>query len=211
MQAAFAANRYSEDYETFFHSMNLLRREILTYTKDITCQALEHILSGDIERLFFGLGLLMSFGNIKELYELKPVVTSDLPFELNTSQIIQIEKAILYFTIDTQKVCQIAFQLLKLVSGKVEQYITFCLEEVFEDYSTVMYKTKDCKKKLAGLYLAAQMVAQYSAEAKIYKITVRVEYLIIRYWKYLLMHNKLGEKTYIEWLLKFLSMYRKWN
>jgi len=141
MQAAFAANRYSEDYETFFHSMNLLRREILTYTKDITCQALEHILSGDIERLFFGLGLLMSFGSIKELYEVKPVVTSDPPFELNTSQIIQIEKAILYFTVDTQKVCQVAFQLLELVSGEVEQYMAFCLEEVFEDYSTTMYKT----------------------------------------------------------------------
>lgn len=72
--------------------------------------------------------------------------------------------------------------------------------------------TKERKKKLAGLLLAVQMVAQYAAEASIYKIAVKVsEYLIMRYWKYLLLHNKLGENLYIEWLLKFLSMYRKWN
>lgn len=140
MQDAFVANQYLEDYETFFHSMTLLRGEISTYTKDITKQSIEHILSGNIEQFFFGLGLLMSFGNIKALYEETSATTSTLPLGLNVSQIIQLEKAILYFTIDTQKVCQVAFYLLELTSGKDEQYMTFCLEEVFENYPATMYK-----------------------------------------------------------------------
>lgn len=71
---------------------------------------------------------------------------------------------------------------------------------------------KERNKRIAGLYLAAQMIAQYAAEANIYKVAVMVsEYLIIRYWKYLLLHEKLGKVKYVEWLLKFLSMYRKWG
>lgn len=72
--------------------------------------------------------------------------------------------------------------------------------------------SKQRKKKLAGLYLASQMIAQYAAEANVYKNSIMVsEYLIIRYWKYMLEHNALGETQYIEWLQKFLAAYEKWN
>lgn len=71
---------------------------------------------------------------------------------------------------------------------------------------------KQRKKKLAGLYLASQMIAQYAAEAGVYKIGVMVsEYLIIRYWKYLLEQNGLEKVQYVEWLQKFLTVYDKWN
>lgn len=88
-----------------------------------------------------------------------------------------------------------------------EQIIDLYIDQLSEKDSA-----KERKKKISGLYLAAQMVAQYAAEANIYKISIRVsEYLTIRYWKYLLDYNKLGERSYSEWLLKFLSTYKKWN
>ena len=72
--------------------------------------------------------------------------------------------------------------------------------------------SKQSKKMLAGLYLASQMIAQYAAEANVYKNSIMVsEYLIIRYWKYMLEHNALGKIQYIEWLHKFLAAYKKWN
>lgn len=141
MQEAFIANHYSGDYDTFFHSMNLVREGMLTHSKDITLQAIEHILSGSIERLFFGLGLLVSFGDIEKLYKNDSVAIPSLPITLDSYQAIQLEKAILYFTIDTPKICQIAFQLIELGSGENEQYMAFCLEEVFENYPATMYKT----------------------------------------------------------------------
>ena len=71
---------------------------------------------------------------------------------------------------------------------------------------------KERRKKLSGLYLACQMIAQYAAEAGIYKIGIMVsEYLIVKYWKYMLEDNKLGKLSDVEWLHKFLSMYEKWN
>lgn len=141
MQDVFIANQYSGDYDTFFRSMNLVRGEILTHSKEITLQAIEHILSGSIERLFFGLGLLESFGDIEKLYKNDSGTAPRLPITLNSCQAIQLERAILYFTIDSQKICQIAFQLIELEPGENEQYMAFCLEEVFENYPATMYET----------------------------------------------------------------------
>lgn len=72
--------------------------------------------------------------------------------------------------------------------------------------------SKQRKKKLAGIYLASQMIAQYAAEANVYKHSIMIsEYIIIRYWKYMLEHNLLGKAHYIDWLNKFIVAYEKWN
>ena len=88
-------------------------------------------------------------------------------------------------------------------------------EDIIDLYLTKLDdkdRPKQRKKKLAGLYLASQMIAQYAAKAGIYKISIMVsEYLIIRYWKYLMEHNGLGKAQYAEWLYKFLAAYEKWN
>lgn len=69
-----------------------------------------------------------------------------------------------------------------------------------------------CKKKLSGLYLASQMIAQYAADAAIFKIGIMVsEYLIIQYWKYISVNKKFEKAPYSEWLLKYLTVYEKWN
>lgn len=70
---------------------------------------------------------------------------------------------------------------------------------------------KQFGKLISGLYLATQMIAQYAAETKCYKIAVMVsEYLIICYWKYL-HRNQLFEKAgYINWLIKFCHSYENW-
>ena len=70
--------------------------------------------------------------------------------------------------------------------------------------------TKQFKKKIAGLNLATRMIAQYADEEQIYKIGIMVsEYLIIRYWKYMLENQFLGKNVYIECLYKFLEIYEK--
>ena len=88
-------------------------------------------------------------------------------------------------------------------------------EYIIDDYLSQLKDAdtlKDRRKKLSGLYMACQMIAQYAAEAEDYKIGIMVsEYLIIKFWKYMLEHNKLGKMSYVEWLQKFLVMYEKWN
>lgn len=88
-------------------------------------------------------------------------------------------------------------------------------EQIIDDYLLQLHvedKTKQRDKKLAGMYLASQMIAQYAADARIYKIAIQVtEYLIIRYWEFLLQNSLFEKKQYMDWLLKFLSAYEKWN
>lgn len=88
-------------------------------------------------------------------------------------------------------------------------------EQIIDGYLSGMStedKPKIRDKKLTGLYTATQMIAQYASDAHIYKIAIMVtEYLIIRYWKYLLEHQLFEKKAYIEWLIKFLKVYEKWN
>lgn len=71
---------------------------------------------------------------------------------------------------------------------------------------------KACKKKLCSVHLACQMIATYADEAGLFKISIMVsEYLIIKYWKYIMTNNLFEKTAYIEWLIKYLSAYEKWN
>lgn len=71
---------------------------------------------------------------------------------------------------------------------------------------------KVCKKKLCSVHLACQMIATYADEAGLFKIGIMVsEYLIIKYWKYIMTNNLFEKTAYIEWLIKYLSAYEKWN
>ncbi len=88
-----------------------------------------------------------------------------------------------------------------------EQIIDTFLDQLHDNDSN-----RECKKKLSGMYLASQMIAHYAAEAGIYRTGIMVsEYLILRYWKYMLEHDRFEKVQYAEWLLKFLSSYEKWN
>ncbi|MCM1283506.1 MAG: hypothetical protein NC180_06460 [Muribaculaceae bacterium] len=76
---------------------------------------------------------------------------------------------------------------------------------------------KDSRKKkfdkiCAALSLASQMVCQYAYDNGNNKISIMVsEYVIIKYWKYIVENNALGKPKCIEWLLKFCKSYEKWN
>jgi len=88
-------------------------------------------------------------------------------------------------------------------------------EEIIDLYLMQLEGEQNAKKRkkvLAGIYLASQMIAQYAAESNIYKISIMVsEYLIIRYWKFMMKNNVLGRSAYADWLYKFLAAYEKWN
>lgn len=73
-------------------------------------------------------------------------------------------------------------------------------------------RDKAIKKALSGAYLASQMIATYAEEEGFFKIGIMVsEYLIIKYWKYLMINNKFDKEKYVVWLTTYLSSYEKWN
>ena len=62
-------------------------------------------------------------------------------------------------------------------------------------------KNRAIEKQLAGLFLASQMIANYAAEAQIYKIAISVtEYIIIKFWQFLNINNLFEKEMYVSWL-----------
>ena len=73
------------------------------------------------------------------------------------------------------------------------------------------HSDKQFSKLISGLHLATQMIAQYAAAVKCYKIAVMVsEYMLIRYWKYLYQNQLFEKAKYTNWLIKFCQSYDKW-
>ena len=81
------------------------------------------------------------------------------------------------------------------------------------DKGSIRRADKRFNKLMSGLYLATQMIAQYAADAKCYKIAVMIlisEYLIICYWKCLHKYQLFINKIYDSWRDKFCHSYEKW-
>lgn len=88
-----------------------------------------------------------------------------------------------------------------------EQIIDMFLSQLNDSNSR-----KVIKKQLSAVFLASQMIAQYAADAGIFKIGIMVsEYLIIRIWKYLLGNDKFEKRLYVDRLHTYLAAYEKWN
>lgn len=68
------------------------------------------------------------------------------------------------------------------------------------------------ERKLTALHMATQMMASYSADSKVFKISIMIsEYLIIRYWNFLFENELFENKVYVSYLWKFVADYEKWN
>ena len=94
-------------------------------------------------------------------------------------------------------------------------YINKYYEQVIDTLFAEINKSdsiKIIKKKISTVHLACQMIAHFAAEKKLYKYSVSVsEYLIIRYWKYIVENDVFEKPMYIERLVLFIADYDKWS
>lgn len=78
--------------------------------------------------------------------------------------------------------------------------------------ATAATKNKSIMKALSSLFLASQMIVHYACLAEHYKIGINVnEYLLIKYWIFLLENNLLGSEKFAIWIIKFSREYEKAN
>lgn len=81
-----------------------------------------------------------------------------------------------------------------------------------DKHTTIATKNKSITKILNSLFLASQMIVQYACSAKHYKIGINVnEYLLIKYWTFLLENNLMGSDKFVRWIIKFCKEYEKVN
>lgn len=168
MKEVFLANQYSYDYEDFFRAMHLARNELRKHILPITLQAISDMLSGDLGRLFFGLGLLANFGDILALFQDKDNDCEETQVPILTNpQMIQLMKAVLYYWVDSKKVCNVAFQIFGFSIYSNELYVEFCMTEIFGNYPATMYETAKQyinMKQNAYVHLAELVISTYERQ-----------------------------------------------
>ncbi|MBP3603214.1 MAG: hypothetical protein J6J79_03585 [Lachnospiraceae bacterium] len=92
--------------------------------------------------------------------------------------------------------------------GYYEQIVDSIIGKIKESGSNKKKFNKAC----STLYLASQMICQFAHDEGIVKTAIMVsEYVVIRYWKYLVEADKLEKKSEVEWLIKFCKSYERWN
>lgn len=92
--------------------------------------------------------------------------------------------------------------------GYYEQIVDSIIEKIKEAGGNKKKFNKAC----STLYLASQMICQFACDEGIVKTAIMVsEYVVIRYWKYLVEAGKLEKKSEVEWLIKFCKSYERWN
>ena len=95
-----------------------------------------------------------------------------------------------------------------------EQVIDYYFDQISQvnKEATGSTKNKSIINALNSLFLASQMIIYYACSAENYKIGINVnEYLLIKYWKFLLENNLMESEKYATWIIKFCKEYEKAN
>lgn len=130
----FRNNHYRKTYADFFNGLSLVVVELLKNQEKVLKVVFECMLSNDIDELFFGLGLLMKSGNLIRYKGMQELYFS-------SDQLIRIMKAILYYSFDSSKICNVTFQLLSFIDEKPDKYLNFCMDDVYRNYPGTMLET----------------------------------------------------------------------
>lgn len=101
-------------------------------------------------QFFFGLGLLLNCGDLIKLKEHKKQKFLSL---YSQKELIRLMKTIVLFSIEDTKICKLAFQLMEFSIEPLDEYIEFCIKEVFYNYPINM-------SKIAETYLTSKLKDQ---------------------------------------------------
>ena len=92
------------------------------------------------------------------------------------------------------------------------EYYEEIVDSIIHKIKEAGRKKRKLSKACSTLYLASQMICQYATDVGNTKVAIDVsEFVIIKYWKYLVEENLLGKIQYVEWLHKFCTCYERWN
>lgn len=134
---------YYSDYSGFFEKEEVLISQLQRDTIACTEYVLKNILSKNISKFFFCIGLLTNFGNLKEYHE------------RNNSKIIDEEALMLiirgmcYFNPVPSKTCKMSFDLLNYIEKPASKYISCCMNTVYKNFRNTF---NEC----ANLYLDSE-------------------------------------------------------
>lgn len=149
MLDVFVINKYHYKYADFFDGLSSTISKLSKYSNKLTKIALTYMLTNNIDLVFFGLACLIQWGDAQTLIDIQE--NGDL--NLTNIQMINVIKAVLYFSVMPSKICNLSFQLLAILKDSPDKYITFCMDEVYENYPGTMFD-------VSKIYINSSIVSQ---------------------------------------------------
>lgn len=139
MYEIFVANQYLSKYQDFFNAMNSTCYKLSEHSVEVTQKALFFMISGGVDYLFFGLGLLVNIGDIQKLKNKMNENAGNVE-KIDDKQMVRLMKGIFYYVADSKRICRTIFQLLNFLEGEGDLSIKFCMSEVYGNYPLTMYE-----------------------------------------------------------------------
>lgn len=136
----FSANKFLDDYMTFFNGIDSTLSTLADHADSVTQAAIEYISKPSIDCMFFGLGLLVRSGNVKKLSANTRNSDRDFSDIYCEKMLIRVMKAVLFYSFDDVQICNAAFDLLLIIEGPSDNYISFCIDVVFNEYPTRLHE-----------------------------------------------------------------------
>lgn len=142
MQYIFRTSQFDSDYPKFFNVFPNTLSALSVFSAEITMHAIKCMLTSDICRVFFGLGLLHKAGKITKI-QIGEAQDRNNVFSITEEQAIRLMKVILCFCPDSEEICHTAYRLLGLCNARSDKYFDFCMNEVYYNYPSTMHSLSE--------------------------------------------------------------------
>ncbi len=165
LHLVFQVNGYRENQDNFFGDIHQVMSVLRENMEEVIQNALEDLLSNDINRVYFSVGLLTE-GSLGNQLTLPARMDKKIYSEIQLSRMLKI---LMYFSADGKKVCHGAFQLLTMTEEEPENYIKVCWEDIYENYPHTFYevaKTYSESDYVGQKELAKEVISRYEADSK---------------------------------------------
>ena len=175
LQRIFQINQYNyTDYKSFFGGMSATTSVLRDKGGEAAAYAIGEMVHGGLEEMFFGIGLFLEVGNFQKL---KSIYQDDPEQNIyNEKDWIRFMRAFFYLLADSNRTCELAFQLLELMETH-QKYLDFCMDEIYGNYPGTMqeqaekYRDLECGSQKV---LAEKVLKQAKHERAEYEITRKI-------------------------------------
>ena len=190
----FQANFFINNYYEFFDGFDSVFHEIAHADKLIEQKVLEFMLSSDKYKVFFGIGIVKYIRDFTCKYFEK----NGKEFSLSVIQLIKVLKCLLYDSIDSIKICYVAFDLLVCVHENCSKYFNFCIDEIYANYPKTFYKIASEYKETQNdnqSILAKMVIKKYEELIKSQEIVSQIKDIYPSYEHQLIYSKALNTRN----------------
>ena len=152
----FTVNGFESDYRIFFDCLNRICSELCEHQQEISEFTIKNVADGSVSEFFFSIGLLDRIINVKQVNENVHKST------FSEAQLTAVLKGAVCFCFDQEKICHLAFQLIRLSEENMPSLTEVYKEFIFANYPGTAKKVAEEYENEESLNVVTLVKLTYS-------------------------------------------------